>query len=103
MGRSGHQKLAATRELDQFLQAGLSVVTKATVPVIHALLARTLWQMRQPTVPIRLPMKVVMSAVGHRVVSMMVRNAQTTLLVATLGGTRKPATAAPTATAVISA
>ena len=77
-------------------------MTKATVPIIHALFVKTQWQVLHPTVLIWPPTKIATSAVGLSVVSRMVRLAQTVFLRAMLG-TGIPATAAPTAAEMNSA
>ena len=90
------------RELDQFQQAGLSVVTKAIVPIIHAHFVRILWQVLHPTVLICPPMKAATSAVGLYVALLMVRLAQTVFLLATIMETGEPATATPIAEEIMS-
>jgi len=96
MGQSGHPKLAATRELDRFLQAIPSAVIKAIVPIIRALVARIPCPERQTTVPIWAPILIATWAVGRSAAFQMACHAQTTDLAAT--STEKYATATPTAT-----
>jgi hypothetical protein len=90
-------------EPDRFLQAIPSAVTKATVPTMGALFARTPCLLRQPTAPIWAQIHLAIGSVGLSVVLTTVRVAQAIHLLVIWGGTDAPVTAAANVLATSSA
>jgi len=103
MDQSGHLKMDVIREPDRFRQAIPSAVTKATVPTMGALFARTPCLMRQPTAPIWAQIHLATSSVGLGAVSKTVRVAQAVHLLVIRMGTDAPVTAAANVIATSSA